>query len=199
MATVVELRPEALALERERETTSAIGMMVALGSWAMMFAALIFIYLALRAQSLSWPPPGLPPLPLMLPAASTAVMLASSVTLVRALADLRAGRRGPALAFMALTFVLGLAFVGLQLFLWHGLSSSGITTGTGVLGTVIYALTILHALHVVMGLLSLAYLLVAFVRGAPVGQRITTLRLCAMFWHFVDAVWVVMFVALFVL
>jgi heme/copper-type cytochrome/quinol oxidase subunit 3 len=198
VTTLVEIHPQAIARERAREATSAIGMMVALGAWGMMFAALLFVYLGLRSQARTWPPPGLE-LPVVLPAANTVVMLASSAMLVVALKRLRAGVRGPAVAWTALTFALGLLFVALQVVLWRGLWESGITFTTGAVGTVVYALTSLHALHVAMGLAVLGYLLVVATRGEQLQRKVATLRLCGMFWHFVDAVWLVMFLSMFVL
>jgi cytochrome c oxidase subunit 3 len=199
MGTVVELRTEAVARERQREITSVIGMMVALGAWVMMFGSVLFVYIGLRSQALAWPPPGLPPLPLVLPAINTAVIAASSATLVRALSELRRGRSSAAVRWTAVTFLLGCGFVALQGLLWHQLYSDGITMATGALGTVVYGLTILHALHVAAGLAVLGYLLIVALRGAAMRERATTLRLCGMFWHFVDVVWVVMFLGLFVL
>ncbi len=201
MENVVELRPAAADQLRQRELTSAIGMMVALGSWAMMFGAVFFVYLALRAQAVSWPPPGLAPLPVLLPSINTLVMVGSSLTLVRALKLLRQGAHGPSWRWMLVTFVLGLAFVALQLELWRGMYLAGVTPETGVLGTVFYALTVLHAVHVAAGVGVLGYLLVVAHRSyrgaALLERRVITLRLCGMFWHFVDAVWIVMFVGLF--
>ena len=69
----------------------------------------------------------------------------------------------------------------------------------GLVVTVMYSLTFLHALHVVAGLLVLGYLLVITLRGKPLAGRVTTLRNCGMFWHFVGVVWGVMFVGMFLL
>jgi heme/copper-type cytochrome/quinol oxidase subunit 3 len=204
MAAVVPLRPAAAAQQRARELTHAVGMAIALGSWAMMFGALFFVYLGLRAQALSWPPPGLGPLPLGLPLANTVVLLASSATLVHAQKRLRAGQRQSALYGLAVTLLLGLGFVALQLLLWRSLWGRGITTSTGTLGTVVYALTSLHALHVAAGIVVLGWLVRTVWRhrtggAAELERRALTLRLCGMFWHFVDGVWVVMFLGMFVL
>ncbi len=102
---------------------------------------------------------------------------------------------------MSATLVLGLAFVGLQLLLWRNMWAAGLTSSAGTLGTVVYGLTILHALHVAAGIVVLAYLLARVVsgtRGADrLHKRVLSLRLCGMFWHFVDAVWVLMFVGMF--
>lgn len=198
MSNVVQLDPRAIARERAKETTGAIGMMVALGAWAMMFAALFFAYLGLRAQSRSWPPPGLS-LPLALPALNTVVMVASSVTLSRALKRLREGSRPSAVRWMGTTAVLGSLFVALQIVLWRNLWLDGIDFSTGVVGAVLYALTSLHALHVVGGLVVLGYLLVVALRGAQLQRKASTLRYCGMYWHFVDAVWVLMFAGMFLI
>ena len=76
-SNVVELRPHA-----RQDFTSSLGMVVFLASWAMMFSTLFFAYAFLRARSVTWPPPGAPPLPVLLPAVNTLVMLASSFTFV---------------------------------------------------------------------------------------------------------------------
>jgi heme/copper-type cytochrome/quinol oxidase subunit 3 len=195
---VLPLHPRVLARERSKELTGAVGMIVALAGWTMMFASLMFVYFGLRSQALAWPPPGLPPMPLTLPSINTVVMLASSVTLAQALTRLRGGRFDEAKRWMGFAFALGLTFVVLQVVLWQGMWSSGITVATGTYGAVFYGLTVLHAIHVAAGLVVLGYLVaIAVRRSAAMRERVTTLRLCGMFWHFVDAVWLVMFVALF--
>jgi len=78
----------------------------------------------------------------------------------------------------------------------------GVTVSTGAFGTVFYGLTVLHAVHVAAGIVVLAYLLVAAIRArSPIndGRQVVRLRMCGMFWHFVDAVWIFMFAALFVM
>jgi cytochrome c oxidase subunit III len=201
MGAVVEFKPEVAVNERQRELTGAIGMMIALGSWAMMFACVFFVYLALRSRALSWPPPGFGALPLVLPSLSTAVLLASSATLAYALKRLRLGERKAALRGILATFALGVGFVFLQTMLWRQLIAEGITVQTGTIGMVLYTLTGLHAAHVAMGIVALAYLVVATYKsadGVPLRRKAGSLRLCGMFWHFVDAVWVLMFIGLFV-
>jgi len=198
---VVDLRPAAAAQQRSKELTSAIGMMVALGSWTMMFGALFFVFLALRDQAISWPPPGLE-LPMVLPTVNTVVIVVSSFTLAHALKQLRGGEHRASLRWMLTTFVLGLAFVVLQIVLWRDMWNDGITTSTGTLGTVVYGLTGLHALHVAAGVVVLGYLVaVARRRSSDVPNRqqhVISLRLCGMFWHFVDVVWILMFLGMFV-
>lgn len=198
MDAVVTIHPR--ARERaEGELTHAIGMVVALAAWTMMFGALLFVYLGLRSHTESWPPPGIPALPVPLPALNTVVIVGSSVTLARALRLMRRGERQAPARWMAVTVALGLLFVGLQVVLWRGMWLDGVRPSTGTLGTAFYGLTVLHAIHVAGGVLVLGYLLVRTMRGLALARGVISVRLCAMYWHFVDVVWVVMFVLLFLL
>lgn len=198
MANVIELNPAARARQRGTEFTHVVGMVVALASWGMMFACAFFVYFGLRSQEAMWPPVGLPRLPVALPALNTVVIIASSLTLGRALATMRRG--GPAVRWMGVTLGLGLGFVGLQLLLWRNMWLDGVTVATGKVGTVFYGLTGLHAVHVAAGIAVLGYLMFRASRDAksPYDPTpVVRLRMCGMFWHFVGGVWVFMFLAMF--
>jgi cytochrome c oxidase subunit III len=194
MGTVVELRPRA-----QEEFTSSLGMLIFLGSWGMMFAALFFSYGFLRSQSAVWPPVGVPHIPLGLPALNTAILLASSFTFSRGLADLRRGRRGRLPWAVAATFALGALFLVLQVVVWRSLYRIGLTPSTGGLyGSVFYALTAIHALHVAAGLCMLLWVFARSLRGAYTEHNPINVKMCTLFWHFVDAMWVLMFVTVYV-
>jgi cytochrome c oxidase subunit 3 len=173
-------------------------MVIFLGSWAMMFGSLFFAYGMVRARATAWPPPDLPELPLALPGLNTAVLAASSVMLQLAVRWLRLGKTrwvGPGLAA---SLALGTLFLCLQMVTWRSLFEEGLTPAGGPYPSVFYALTCFHALHVLVGIGALAWLC----RGAFVGKysaaRFLPVRLWAMYWHFVGAVWGVMFVAVYV-
>jgi heme/copper-type cytochrome/quinol oxidase subunit 3 len=174
-------------------------MSIFLGSWAMMFGALFFAYAQLRLRAAAWPSPGEPALPLLGPALNTAVVVASSITLQRALAALHCGQISGFRRRMLATLVLGAGFTGLQLLVAASLWARGLRPGSGLLGSVFYLLSGFHLLHVVVGLGLLAWLLApALRRGArlPAGLPV---RLAARFWHFVAAVWLLLFASLYVL
>lgn len=194
MGTVVELRPHA-----KEEFTSSLGMIIFLASWAMMFSALFFAYGFIRARAVTWPPVGAPALPLELPALNTAIILISSLTFARALSALRRGQRGVFQQMVAVTFALGALFLGLQISVWNSLAEAGLHMSTGIYGSVFYGLTTIHALHVAVGLLILLWVFIRSLRGTYSEHNHINVRLCSMFWHFVDAVWVLMFVTLYVL
>ena len=185
---------------RAREDATAwIGMLIFLGSWAMMFAAFFFSYGILRARMDLWPPPGTPPLPRLLPAANTLVIAFSSVALERALFSARRGKLASVLPAILTTLLLGTLFVGLQLMLWTGLWKSGLRPSGGPYGSVFYTLTALHAAHVAVGLLGLAYCAIRANAGAFTPVRHVGLRLWRAYWHFVGGVWLLLFLTVFVL
>ena len=182
-----------------KDATAWIGMLVFLGSWAMMFAALFFAYGMLRARMDAWPPPGSPPLPLLLPAANTLVIAVSSAVLERALWSARRGKMESVLPGIAAALLLGTLFVGLQLLLWTGLWKAGLRPDGGPYASVFYALTAVHAAHVAVGLLGLGHCAIRAASGALSPVRNLGLRLWTAYWHFVGGVWLLLFLTVFVL
>jgi len=191
---IVELRPHA-----KDDASNYLGIVIALGSWAMMFAGVFFVYAAMRANAEQWPPEGIPKLPILMPAISTLVILASSVTMQKSLAALKRNRIEPFKKLLALTIALGLVFLDLQWVLWRSVSALGIHFGSGQYGAIFYAFTVIHALHIVAGLSALIWVLVRARRGVYSAHNWFGVRSVAFFWHFVDVVWLLMFVSIFVI
>jgi len=194
------LSPEAPARDvPEERSLEYSGMVIFLGSWAMMFGALFFSYAVLRISAPLWPPPGFARLPLALPGINTLLLVTSSRTLALALAHSRRGELERCRRELLQTIALGVAFVALQckvgVDLWHG----GLRLDSGAYGGTFYLLTTFHILHVLVGLGFLARLVAPLGGRVPVAPRRIPAALTGMFWHFVDAVWVVMFVAVYVL
>lgn len=177
-----------------RDATARVGMLVFMGSWLMLFAALFFVYGAVRVRAPAWPPAGAPPLPRLVPGLATALLAASSVLVAKALPPLRAGRRRAAAARLALATALGAAFLALQVAVWTSLWRAGLVPSGGPYPSVFYGLTTLHALHVVVGLAALAALSArcAAGRAAPL-----PVELWGLYWHGVGAVWVALYAAIY--
>jgi cytochrome c oxidase subunit III len=191
-----ELRTEEVPAER---SLAYAGMVIFLGSWAMMFGALFFSYAVLRASAPIWPPPGFERLPLGLPGINTLLLLASSRTLALALARARRGQLARCRNELLCTIALGAVFVGLQCKVWADLWNSGLQLDSGAYGGTFYVLTVFHVLHVLVGLGLLARLVAPLLQRAPVAPGRVIATLAAMFWHFVGAVWLAMFWAVYVL
>jgi cytochrome c oxidase subunit III len=182
-----------------QEWTAYLGMVIFLGSWAMMFGSLFFAYGMVRARSNEWPPPDLPELPLLVPGVNTAVLAASSVILQLGVRALRLGKMRWVAPALAASLALGALFVALQILMWRSLFEEGLTPAGGPYPSVFYALTCFHALHVLVGIGALGWLC----RGAFVGKysaaRFLPVRLWTLYWHFVGAVWGIMFVTVYVI
>jgi heme/copper-type cytochrome/quinol oxidase subunit 3 len=192
-------RGRVIPLRRPGEVATAwLGMVVFLGSWAMMFAGLFFAYGLVRLRSPAWPPLDQPPLPLLLPGVNVAVVLLSEGALVLALRWLRGGKVRPAAAALAGATLLGATFLALQSVVWVSLWNAGLRPDGGPYPSVFYALTSFHALHVLVGLAALAWLAARALAGNLGPARRQALRLWAMYWHFVGAVWVAMYLAVYV-
>jgi cytochrome c oxidase subunit III len=131
------------------------------------------------------------------PAINTLVLLASSVALSRGVSALARGRRRALAPWVGAAITLGSAFVAVQWVVWRQLWAQGLLPSTGAYGSVFYGLTTLHAAHVAAGLVVLLVVLVRALSGAYTEHNVVRVRVAAMFWHFVDAVWLLMFVSLY--
>lgn len=183
--------------EREREATSRVGMIIFLGSWAMMFGALFFTYVMLRLRSQTWPPAGVH-VPVLAPAVNTALMLLSEGALVVAGRRVRAGRAGDVYPWLAGAIGLGTAFVLLQAATWLMAWAGGVLPSSGALGAIFWLLTVFHAVHVLVGLGLLVWLVPSAARRPHERRSQARLGLVSMFWHFVGIAWVLIWLAVFV-
>lgn len=188
-----------VAAREESRRTSLVGMVMALGSWTMLFVSLFFSYAVLRLRAGEWPPDGLEPLPRLLPFLNTLVLAASSLVLHAGVRSAAAVRPRALLSALRRTLALGSLFLALQLAVWIPLWRSGFRMDSGVFGSIFYGLTVFHALHVLAGLVALLVLVPGAAKGRWVSGAQSPMRLTAMFWHFVDAVWVLMFVTIYLL
>jgi cytochrome c oxidase subunit 3 len=175
-------------------------MTIFLVTWIMLFASLFLAYAVVRVQSAVWPPASEPHLPLALPGLATLVLLGSGLVLRLGLAAARASDARALARAALITAGLGVVFLCLQAFGWRQLYDAGLRPGSSVYGSVFFAFTIFHALHVACGLLLLAVLAVrAWRQPAQAGEPLTFARLTAAFWDFVTVVWILMYVTVYVL
>jgi cytochrome c oxidase subunit III len=165
------------------------GMALFLASEAMFFGALLSAYYFLRSETATWPPPGLR-IDAVEPAIATLVLLASSGS--AALAERAATNADPRRlrSWIAATLALGAVFVASQARTW-------LTDGFGIrsraYGTIVYAMTGFHVMHVTAGLAVFLTVLAPASRAAARGERSPALIAATYYWHFVDVVWVVLF------
>jgi heme/copper-type cytochrome/quinol oxidase subunit 3 len=159
---------------------------------AALFAVLLFSYFFIGAHASVWPPDG--PRPLTLTGINTIVLLTSSLTMWWATSGIEAGRVGRLRAGLALTLVLGIAFACVQSVEWAHLPFS---PATHSYGSLFYTITGFHGAHVIVGLLMIAVVLLRALLGHFSANRCLAVRLTAIYWHFVDVVWLFVFTTLY--
>jgi cytochrome c oxidase subunit 3 len=130
-----------------------------------------------------------------LPAINTAILLTSGVTITIAHHALRAGNRQVLNIFLAATFLLGFVFVGLQAEEYrHAWTELGLRLSTGIYGSTFFMLTGFHGLHVTVGAIMLTVIWFRTMKGHFTPQRHFAFEAVAWYWHFVDVVWLILFV-----
>lgn len=174
--------------------TGKLGLLVFLATVAMLFAGFTSAILVRRAAS-DWQPIPLPKLLWL----NTALLFSSSLTMERVRALARQERWKALRMWLVFTAVLGLLFLVGQVGAWRQLVAQGVYLPTNPHSSFFYILTGAHGMHLLGGIFALVYLLVRVPPGGLVLMRRTTLNLCATYWHFVDGLWIYLFVVLFVL
>ena len=130
-----------------------------------------------------------------LPAINTAILLTSSVTVTIAHHALIAGHRARLKIFLALTFLLGFTFVCFQAVEYHeAYTALGLTLGTGIYGSTFFMLTGFHGLHVTVGAIMLTAIWFRVMNGHFTPQRHFGFEAVSWYWHFVDVVWLGLFI-----
>src|SRR6202021_2507436 len=161
------------------------------------FTIFVVAYLFYLGKSLTGPTPREV---LETPIFYTICLLSSSLTIHFAAKFLERGRRGAFLLLWLLTITLGGLFLygtGVE---WHRLIyEHGLTISTNLFGTTYYSLVGLHASHVIAGLIMLLTVAVLGLCGRVGVKQSGHIEVLSMYWHFVDAVWVVVFTVVYVL
>jgi cytochrome c oxidase subunit 3 len=187
----------ALGAQRGALTPQQWGMLSFLLSEVAFFGTLIAAYLTFLGQDQSGPTPAVLTLPLVI--GTTICLLSSSGTIHVAESRLRAGDRGQFLAWWSATIVLGVTFLTGTAYEWHELiTERGLTISRNLFGTTYYTLVGFHALHVTLGVFAMLITLVLAARGAVTARYHAGVGLVGWYWHFVDAVWVVVFTVVYV-
>ena len=163
----------------------------------MFFGGLVSAFLVLRVSAPVWPPPLQPRLPLGVTGVNTLVLLASSVAMVAALRALARGDRSALVRRLVVTAGLGALFLLVQGYEWARLVHFGLTLSSGIYGSTFYTLIGTHAAHVLGALVWLAVTVALAARGRFADGRTGPLRACAMYWHFVVALWPILYVAVY--
>ena len=176
-----------------RVGTAWWGMVCLIATEALLFAFFLFAFLYLGTQAATgWPPGGPPALRLALP--NTILLLASSVVLQWGLGGVERRRRWRWLGALGVTILMGAGFVAVQVLEW---SNKPFALTTSAYGSAYFSLTGLHMAHVAAGLIALLVIFLWSVLGRFSPERHEHVSLAALYWHFVDAVWLTVFTVVY--
>jgi len=154
------------------------------------FAAMLASYFYLRfAANSEWPPAGIEVPKLLKPAILTVLLVPSSIPLIWADLGIKKGQRGRLIAGVSLTFLMGAAFLGVQ-YTEYAEKLKEYGPSSNAYGSLFYLITGWHGFHVLVGLLGLAFVLAAAISGRITKHHHARVRMIALFWHTVDAVWI---------
>jgi cytochrome c oxidase subunit 3/cytochrome o ubiquinol oxidase subunit 3 len=161
------------------------------------FIIFIVAYLYYLGKSLTGPTPHDV---LELPIFSSICLLSSSATVHFAVSALHRAKRSATTLWLAATVLLGGIFLGATALEWyHLITVDHLTIQTNLFGTTFYSLVGLHASHVIVGLTMLSLALIFSLTGSLSSKHTNRLEVLSLYWHFVDAVWVVVFTVVYVL
>jgi cytochrome c oxidase subunit 3 len=172
-----------------------VGMACLIAAEAAIFTIFIVAYVFYAHKSLSGPGPGDV---LRAPIAATIGLLASSLTIHRGVAALERGDVRTMARWWLATLALGVWFLGATAVEWRRLIGvEGLTIRTNVFGTAYFSLVGLHAMHVTLGLAGIALGAALAWLGSVTPRHASRADVFSLYWHFVDAVWVVVFLVVY--
>lgn len=184
--------------EAEADDRVMFGFWVYLMTDLLMFAVLFAVYAVLRNNTVGGPAGSdlfSPPLALT----GTLILLTSSFTCGIGMIAARRGNAAAVINWFTVTMLLGLAFLGLELYEFAELIHEGHTLQTNAFLSSFFALVGTHGLHILSGLLWIAAMLIMIVKRGLNRHMVRKLALLSLFWHFLDIVWIFIFTVVYLM
>jgi cytochrome c oxidase subunit 3 len=196
-ASTVPLAPGPASEDWVLPYHGTVAMLALIVAETAIFAIFVVAYVYYMGKSISGPTPRQV---LELPIFNTVCLLSSSLTIMIAERALKKSAMAAFSLWWALTVVLGSIFLGGTALEWKKLIyHDGLTISTNLFGTTFYSLVGLHASHVIIGLTMLLIVLIFALTGKLKGEHFKQVEVLSLYWHFVDAVWVVVFTVVYVI
>jgi cytochrome c oxidase subunit 3 len=210
-AETLAVREQFDTAEQQRDA-STLGMWVFLITEIMFFGGMFLAYTVYRSLYPHVFAVASSSLNAVIGAINTAVLLCSSFTMVLAVRAAQLGQRKAIVIFLILTLILGIAFLGVKAYEWnekfqehHIPGPSFHLEGVDVQGpaqlffSLYFAMTGLHALHMVIGAGILTWLLIQTYKGTFSAEYMTPVDIAGLYWHFVDIIWIFLFPLLYLI
>ena len=185
-----------IAHQSSRVSPTVLGMLLFIASEVMLFGSFFTAYFFVRVvNGYPWPPPGYE-LPRFVAGVNTVILVTSSFTMHWALQSVRRNNRAGLKAGLVLTFLMGLTFLLTQMIEY---ARVGFAPHDNAFTTVFFALTGLHGAHVFVGLSILLFATIRAFRGHFDSEHFHGVELPGIYWHFVDVMWIVVFMTVYIL
>jgi cytochrome c oxidase subunit 3 len=189
--SAIPITPQIADAEWKLPSRGIVGMACLILAESAIFLIFVIAYVYYLGKSLTGP---FPKDVLELPIVATVCLLSSSFTVHAAVSALRKSKVAACAGWLAGTILLALVFLSYTGKEWYDLIVHyHLTVRTNLFGTTFYSLVGLHATHVIVGLLMLTIAMIAALRKAMNEHHAEKLEVLSLYWHFVDAVWVVVF------
>jgi cytochrome c oxidase subunit III len=195
----------------QQHQASWLGMWVFLATEVMFFGGMFACYFVYRHWYLQAFASASNHIDVLLGGINTAVLICSSFTMALAVYSAETGRRKPLIAFLLLTIVLGLLFLGIKFYEYHTKFEEHLVPGSSfrfeaalarpaeIFFSFYFAMTGMHAVHMIIGIGLLTVLIFKARRGRFSAAYYTPVELTGLYWHFVDIVWIFLFPLLYLL
>lgn len=213
-----ELHVESLALREQfddsaqQKDASTLGMWIFLITEIMFFGGMFLAYTIYRNAYPNAFAVASSSLNEIIGAINTAVLLCSSFTMVMAVRSAQLGQRRKIMLFLVMTLILGLAFLGIKGFEWYQkfvehhipgpnfhLEGTAMQGNAQLFFSLYFCMTGLHALHMVVGVGILSFLLFKTYKGIYTAEYMTPIDIAGLYWHFVDIIWIFLFPLLYLI
>jgi cytochrome c oxidase subunit 3 len=174
------------------------GVIIFLLTEIMLFGGLFAIYFTAKAASPVWPPAGAAELPVLKTGINTVILVSSGVTMHLGIMALKREMRSTYLALFLATIVLGAVFLYNQVTEYLELFGEEFRLSSGIYGAAFFTLTGVHGAHVTAGLVGLIAIFGRSLLGNFTSKRHLGIETVAIYWHFVDFVWIFLFLVIYV-
>lgn len=174
------------------------GVIIFLLTEIMLFGGLFGVYFSAKAASPTWPPQGAPELPVFATGINTVILVSSGVTMHVGIMFLKRNNRTLFLMLFAATIGLGVTFLYNQVTEYLELFHGGFNLSSRVYGASFFALTGVHGAHVTAGLAGLTAVFSRGMLGQFDAKRHLGIEGVAIYWHFVDFVWIFLYLVIYV-
>ena len=189
--------PDGFESKWKQPNRGVVGMSCLIVAESAIFIIFVVAYIYNLGKSLTGPTPSQV---LELPILGTVCLLSSSLTVHLAVSALQKGNARRYITSLSTTILLGAIFLITTGREWyHLIHDEGLTLQTNLFGTTYFSLVGLHAAHVLVGLLLLSIALIVSLAGLGTEKHSERVEVLSMYWHFVDAIWVVVFLVVYVL